>query len=97
MPSDVQPSVSFHAVRDAATVRAVVEAIGALGRPGLRALGSATGHGEVVAVEAETVADAVRGRKVVRLLDPRSRRLEHDAPESWLRGDGPSAMDRVAG
>jgi hypothetical protein len=97
MSSDVQPIVTFHAVRDAATVRAVVEAIGALGRPGLRALGSATGHGDVVAIEADNVADSIRGRGVVRLLDPRAQRLDHAAPESGQRGSALLQVDRAAG
>jgi hypothetical protein len=89
------PTVTFHAVRDAATVRAVVEAIGALGRPGLRALGTSTGHGDVVAIEADNVGDAFRGSGIVRLIDPRSRRLDHAQPE---RQRGALAQqDRAAG
>ncbi len=97
MPSDAQPTVTFHAVRDAATVRTVVEAIAALDRPGLRALGSATGHGDVVAIEADNVADSIRGRGIVRLLDPRSRRLEHAAPEPGRGGSVLAQAHRAAG
>lgn len=89
MPSADTPTatVTFHVVRDAAVLHAVVEAIGAIDRPGLRALGSRTGHGHVVAIESDNLADAIRGRGIVRLLDPRSRRLDHTQPEV-LEGRG---------
>jgi hypothetical protein len=92
MPTFPAPTVTFHAVRDAATVRAVVDAIGELGRPGLRALGSSTGHGHVVAIEADNLADSFRGSGIVRLIDPRSRRLDHAAPDTALRG-APAPQD----
>lgn len=99
VPSAVHPSatVTFHAVRDAATACVVVEAIGALGRPGLRALGSTTGHGTVVAIEADNLADAIRGRGIVRLLDPRAERLEHGGPETTAGRGAAPVMDRAAG
>lgn len=87
-------TVTFHLVRDAAALRAVVEAIGALDRPGLRALGSTTGHGHVVAIESDNLADAIRGRGIVRLVDPRSHRLDHAQPEVL---DGRGAAPVAAG
>lgn len=97
MPTFPTPTVTFHAVRDAAVVDAVVEAIGRLGRPGLRALGSSTGHGHVVAIEADNLADSFRGSGIVRLVDPRSRRLDHAQPETALRGTAAALQERVAG
>lgn len=92
------PIVTFHAVRDADVVAAVVDAIGALGRPGLRALGSTTGHGDVVAIEADNVADSIRGRGIVRLLDPRARRLDHAQPDTAsARGSALTEHARLAG
>ena len=77
--------------------RRVVDAIAALGRPGLRAMGSVTGHGHVVAIESDNLADAIRGRGIVRLIDPGSRRLDHDQPEtSTLRGAAFTAPARAA-
>lgn len=64
--------------------------------PGLRALGSRTEHGHVVALEADNLADSFRGGGIVRLVDRRSRRLDHDQPETGLRGS-PHPQDRAAG
>lgn len=96
--STTGPIVSFHAVRDAAVVTSVVDAVDALGRPGLRALGASTGHGDVVAIEADNVPDAIHGRSIVRLLDPRARRLDHAQPEtSDARGSAVTEHPLLAG
>ncbi len=73
-------TVTFYRVCDAATQRTVLEAVKALGRPGLRALGSQTQEGFLVAVESDSPAERFRGQHVVRRIDRHAREVDHARP-----------------